>query len=78
MDLDALAFGAHGDDVELACGGTLIGRSDFLESIETRRAFSRPGRHHDQGSGGILRAGGIMGKAVGILNSGLEGGGFVP
>jgi bacillithiol biosynthesis deacetylase BshB1 len=25
MDLDALAFGAHADDVELACGGTLIG-----------------------------------------------------
>ena len=24
MDLDALAFGAHADDVELACGGTLI------------------------------------------------------
>jgi bacillithiol biosynthesis deacetylase BshB1 len=23
MDLDALAFGAHADDVELACGGTL-------------------------------------------------------
>ena len=24
MNLDALAFGAHADDVELACGGTLI------------------------------------------------------
>lgn len=24
MDLDALAFGAHADDVELGCGGTLI------------------------------------------------------
>jgi bacillithiol biosynthesis deacetylase BshB1 len=24
MDLDALAFGAHADDVELACGGTLV------------------------------------------------------
>ncbi|MFZ2054629.1 MAG: bacillithiol biosynthesis deacetylase BshB1 [Candidatus Aminicenantales bacterium] len=24
MDLDALAFGAHADDVELACGGTMI------------------------------------------------------
>jgi bacillithiol biosynthesis deacetylase BshB1 len=24
MDLDALAFGAHADDAELACGGTLI------------------------------------------------------
>jgi bacillithiol biosynthesis deacetylase BshB1 len=24
MELDALAFGAHADDVELACGGTLI------------------------------------------------------
>ena len=24
MDVDALAFGAHADDVELACGGTLI------------------------------------------------------
>lgn len=24
MDLDALAFGAHADDVELSCGGTLI------------------------------------------------------
>lgn len=24
MDLDALAFGAHADDVELACGGTII------------------------------------------------------
>jgi bacillithiol biosynthesis deacetylase BshB1 len=24
MDLDALAFGAHADDVELACGGTIV------------------------------------------------------
>lgn len=24
MDLDALVFGAHADDVELACGGTLV------------------------------------------------------
>lgn len=24
MDLDALAFGAHADDVELGCGGTLV------------------------------------------------------
>jgi bacillithiol biosynthesis deacetylase BshB1 len=24
MELDALAFGAHADDVELACGGTLV------------------------------------------------------
>ena len=24
MTLDALAFGAHADDVELSCGGTLI------------------------------------------------------
>jgi bacillithiol biosynthesis deacetylase BshB1 len=24
MDLDALAFGAHADDVELSCGGTLV------------------------------------------------------
>ena len=24
MQLDALAFGAHPDDVELTCGGTLI------------------------------------------------------
>ena len=24
MDLDALAFGAHADDVEITCGGTII------------------------------------------------------
>jgi bacillithiol biosynthesis deacetylase BshB1 len=29
MDLDALAFGAHADDVELACGGTLIALAAF-------------------------------------------------
>ena len=29
MDLDALAFGAHADDVELACGGTLIKLADL-------------------------------------------------
>ena len=29
MDLDALAFGAHADDVELSCGGTLVKLADM-------------------------------------------------
>ncbi len=36
MDLDALAFGAHADDVELGCGGTLI----KLAGLGHRRASS--------------------------------------
>lgn len=33
MELDALAFGAHADDVELACGGTLIKLTDLGHRI---------------------------------------------
>jgi bacillithiol biosynthesis deacetylase BshB1 len=50
MDLDALAFGAHADDVELGCGGTLI-------KLATRgSAESRAGE--------FANAAAIMGLAV--------------
>ena len=40
MKVDILAFGAHPDDVELGCGGTIS------KAIQTRFVFRRSGHHN--------------------------------
>ena len=37
MDLDILFFGAHPDDVELACGGTIIKSVQLVDESSTKK-----------------------------------------
>jgi bacillithiol biosynthesis deacetylase BshB1 len=67
MDLDALAFGAHADDVELGCGGTLIKLAGLGHT--TGVAVLTRGELATRGSAEIravefASAAGIMGLAV--------------
>jgi bacillithiol biosynthesis deacetylase BshB1 len=67
MDLDALAFGAHADDVELGCGGTLIKLAGLGRA--TGVAVLTRGELATRGSAEIravefASAAGIMGLAV--------------
>ena len=67
MELDALAFGAHADDVELACGGTLIKLASL--GHKTGVVVLTRGEMASRGSAGIRarefkNAAGIMGLAA--------------
>ncbi len=55
MDLDALAFGAHADDVELGCGGTLVKLAGLGHKtgvvVLTRGEMAHAGQRRDPGPG---------------------------
>ncbi|MCX6572475.1 MAG: bacillithiol biosynthesis deacetylase BshB1 [Candidatus Aminicenantes bacterium] len=67
MDLDALAFGAHADDVELGCGGTLIKLAELGHrtgiAVLTRGEMATRGSAEIR-TGEFTSAAGIMGLAV--------------
>lgn len=67
MDLDALAFGAHADDVELGCGGTLIKLAGLGHTtgiaVLTRGELATRGSAEIR-AGEFAKAAGIMGLAV--------------
>jgi bacillithiol biosynthesis deacetylase BshB1 len=67
MDLDALAIGAHADDVELGCGGTLIKLAGLGHTtgvaVLTRGELATRGSAEIR-AGEFTNAAGIMGLAV--------------